>query len=163
MNGQTEAPRAEIFVPPSYEGALKMNNPRGTPQVENSPITNSNSENHTNINSMNNNNNSIPEGFLVSLGGDDKNGKRWSLFSGLKSTSPGRGAGGSNEVSPLVFKVVNKKHWREFKVGEWSVEGSPNVFGFDDSGSGSGSDYMSDRGQEKGCDVSSMKNDCNLM
>ena len=91
----------------------------------------------------------------------EKNGKLWSFFKGVKSSSPGRGTGGSNETPSLVFTVVNKKHWREFKVGEWNAEGSQNVFGFDDSGSVS--DYTSDRGKEKGCDVSSMKNDCTLM
>ena len=170
MNGQIESPRAEIFVPPTFEGAVTMPNPQNVSRgaMNGSPVD---MDDDSAVGDERSGTNNIPQGLLVQKRDKGKGGKRWSLFGGNKSSSslgssPSRGNDNDNgvEVPVLVFTVVNKRHWREFKVGEWNAEGSQKIFGFDDSGvARQGSNGRMDRGGEKGCDVSSMKDDCTIM
>ena len=154
MNGQIEAPRAEIFVPPPYEGRVKLNNPQD--------VSSNLSGNSTNNNNNKDGANDIPEGLLPQKTVKGKM-NRWSMFNSMspKANSP---LDDSRSNTSLVFTVVNKKHWREFKAGNLNAGGVQHVYGLDETCSvTTGSDDMSDTTKEKSCDVSSLKKDCSLM
>jgi len=128
INGQIEASRAEIFVPPAYVNSIAA----PAPASKSSEVGDFTS----NMRIVD----EIPEGLIIK---SPEKKKKWGIFSSHSFPSNGKQALDSTaksydqsclapfidqRVLSIVFSVKNKHDWRDLQSHEWSAENNAAVF-----------------------------------